>query len=76
MLALAVPLAWPSGAGGQHLSVPAAGSVRSGVVRLADWMVGDSGPALVLPQQQSGTASLKPHIVPFSVTRNVKHAIG
>jgi hypothetical protein len=76
MLALAVPLAWPSGAGGQHLSVPAAGSVRSGLVRLADWMTGDSAPALVLPEQQSGTGSLRPHIVPFSVTRNVKHATG
>jgi YD repeat-containing protein len=30
MLALAVPLAWPSGAGGQHLGVPSASSVRSG----------------------------------------------
>ena len=30
MLALALPLAWPSGAGGQHLDLPSAASVRSG----------------------------------------------
>ena len=76
MLALAVPLAWPSGAGGQHLSVPTAGSVRSGVVRLADWMTGDSAPALVLPRQQAGTAAGKPHIVPLSATRDLKHTTG
>ncbi|MGH2885854.1 MAG: hypothetical protein ACRDPA_24700, partial [Solirubrobacteraceae bacterium] len=76
MLALAVPLAWPSGAGGQQLSVPPAGSVRSGLVRLADFVTGDGPPAPVVPTQQSGTASLKPHIVPFSASRNVKHATG
>src|SRR5580700_2992950 len=57
MLALAVPLAWPSGAGGQHLSVPSAGSVRSGLVRLADWVTDDSAPAPTLPVQQTGTAA-------------------
>ena len=46
MLALAVPLAWPSGAGGQHLSVPSAGSVRSGLVRLADFVSGVGPEAL------------------------------
>ena len=76
MLALAVPLAWPSGAGGQHVTVPAAGSVRSGLVRLAGWMAGDSAPALVLPRQQAGTAAGKPHIVPLSATRGLKHTTG
>src|SRR5580700_1409194 len=73
MLALAVPLAWPSGAGGQHLSVPSAGPVRSGLVRLADFVTGDGPSALVVPEQQSGTGSLKPHIVSASASRNVKH---
>ena len=76
MLALAVPLAWPSGVGGQHLTVPSAGALPSGVVRLADWVTGDRPPALTVPEQQSGTASVKPHIVPFSASRNVKHATG
>src|SRR6185437_6473299 len=53
MLALAVPLAWPSGAGGQHLDVPSAASVRAGVVRLADFVSGQSSPAPALPVQQA-----------------------
>ena len=76
MLALAVPLAWPSGAGGQQLSVPSAGSVRSGLVRLADWVTGDSAPAPTLPVQQTGTAAGKKHVVPVSATRGLKHATG
>jgi hypothetical protein len=76
MLALAVPLAWPSGAGGQHLNVPSAASVRSGVVRLADLVTGDSAPPPTVPVQQTGTAPGGGHIVPVSQTRGVKHATG
>ena len=76
MLALAVPLAWPSGAGGQHLNVPTASSVRSGVVRLADWVAGDAAPPPTVPVQQSGTAAGKPSLVPASATRGLTHVTG
>jgi len=76
MLALAVPLAWPSGAGGQHLDLPSASSVRSGLVRLADWVTDDSTPTPTVPAQQAGTAAGKKHIVPVSVTQGLKHATG
>ena len=68
MLALAVPLAWPSGAGGQHLNVPSASSVRSGVVRLADFVTGDSAPPPKVPVQQTGTAPIGKRVVPVSQT--------
>jgi RHS repeat-associated protein len=76
VLALAVPLAWPSGVAGQHVDVPSAGSVRSGVVRLADWMTGDSAPATTTPAQQSGTAAGAKHLVPASATKGLKHVTG
>ena len=76
MLALAVPLAWPSGAGGQHLQVPTPASVRSGVVRLAAWVSGDSPPPPSVPQQQEGTAPGRQHQVPAAVTRAVARATG
>jgi hypothetical protein len=56
MLALAVPLAWSSGAGGQHLQVPTPASVRSEVIRLAGWVSGDSPPPPSVPAQQAGKA--------------------
>ncbi len=65
MLALALPLAWPSGAGGQHLDLPSAASVRSGVVRLADFVTDSSSPAPKVPVQQSGTAAGEKHRVPL-----------
>ncbi len=81
MLALAVPLAWPGGVGGQHLSVPSASSVRSGVVRLADWVTEDTAPAPTVPAptvpaQQTGTAAGAKHLVPVSQTRGLKHVTG
>lgn len=76
MLALAVPLAWPAGAGGQHLDIPSAGSVRSGIVRLADFVSGQSNPAPTVPAQQAGTAPAHPGQVPASVTRAVARAQG
>jgi RHS repeat-associated protein len=76
MLALAVPLAWPSGVGGQHLNVPSASSVRSGVVQLADFVTGHSTPPPTVPVQQRGTAPGGKHIVPVSQSRGVKHAKG
>jgi hypothetical protein len=76
MLALAVPLAWPSGASGQHLDVPSAASVRSGVVRLADWVTRDGTPAPTVPVQQAGTAAGQKHLVPVSQTQFLKHAAG
>ena len=76
MLALAVPLAWPSGAGGQHLDVPSAASVRSGVIRLADWMSDKATPAPTVPVQPAGTAAGGKHLVPVSQTRGLKHAAG
>jgi len=76
MLALAVPLAWPSGAGGQHLDVPSAASVRSGLVRLADFASGQSSPTPSVPVQQTGTAAGGKHLVPGSQTQGLKHATG
>ncbi|MGH3296636.1 MAG: LamG-like jellyroll fold domain-containing protein [Trebonia sp.] len=76
MAALAVPLAWPAGAGGQHLGFPSAGSVRSGVVRLADFVSGQSSPAPAVPAQPTGTAPAHPGQVPASVTRAVARAQG
>ena len=76
MLALAVPLAWPGGVGGQHLTVPTASSVRSGVVRLADWVSGDTAPPPTVPVQQTGTAAGKPSLVPASATRGLAHVTG
>ena len=77
VLALALPLAWPSGVGGQHLDVPSAASVRSGAVRLADFITGaGSSPAPRVPVQQSGTAAGGKHLVPASQTRGLKHATG
>jgi hypothetical protein len=76
MLALAVPLAWPSGASGQHLDVPSAASVRSGVVRLAAWVTHGATPAPSVPVQQAGTAAGQKHLVPVAQTRFVKHAAG
>jgi len=77
VLALALPLAWPSGVGGQHLDVPSAASVRSGAVRLADFVTGGgSSPAPRVPVQQSGTAAGGKHLVPASQTRGLKHATG
>lgn len=76
VLALAVPLAWPSGAGGQHLDLPSAASVRSGIVRLADFVSGQDTPAPTAPAQQSGAASAPPGQVPAAVIRGVKHAQG
>jgi hypothetical protein len=64
MLALAVPLAWPGGAGGQHLNVPSAASVRSGVVRLADFVTGHSTPPPKVPVQQKGTVTIGKHPAP------------
>ena len=75
-LALAVPLAWPSGVGGQHLNVPTASAVRSGVVRLADWVTRDAAPAPTVPVQQGGTAAGARHLVPASATRGLKHVTG
>jgi hypothetical protein len=75
MLALAVPLAWPSGAGGQHLNVPSASSVRSGIVRLADLVTRDAPPPKV-PVQQAGTAPGRQGIAPASATKGLKHATG
>ena len=76
MLALAVPLAWPSGAGGQHLPVPTPTSVRSEVVRLADWVVGDSPPPPSVPAQRAGKAPGRQHQVPAAVTRAIARAEG
>ena len=76
MLALAVPLAWPSGAGGQHLDAPSPASVRSGVIRLADWMSDKATPAPTVPVQPTGTAAGGKHLVPVSQTRGLKHAAG
>ncbi len=76
VLALAVPMAWPSGAGGQHLDFPSASSVRSGVVRLADWVAGDSSAPPALPVQQAGTAAGQQHEVPAASTQGLKHVTG
>ncbi len=63
-------------AGGQHLGIPSAGSVRSGIVRLADFVSGQSSPAPTVPVQQAGTAPAHPGQVPASVTRAVARAQG
>jgi hypothetical protein len=76
VLALALPLAWQSGAGGQHLDVPSAASIRSGVVRLADFVTGSSSPAPKVPVQQSGTAAGGKHRVPASQTQGLWHVTG
>ena len=76
MLALAVPLAWPGGAGGQHLNVPSASSVRSGIVRLADFVSGHGTPPPAVPVQQKGTLPTGKRIVPVSQTRGLTHAKG
>src|SRR6185437_13900989 len=76
MLALALPLAWSSGAGGQHLDLPSAASVRSGAERLADWVTDRGTPPPTLPAQQTGTAAGQKHLVPVAQTRFVKHAAG
>ena len=76
VLALAVPLAWPSGAGGQHLSLPSASSVRSGVVRLADWVADSGSTPPPLPVQQSGTAETGKHVVSAASTKDLKHVTG
>ena len=76
MLALAVPLAWPSGAGGQHLSVPTPASVRSEAIRLADWVAGNRPPPPSVPAQQAGRAPGIQHQVPAAVTRAIARAEG
>jgi large repetitive protein len=76
VLALAVPLAWPSGAAGQHLPVPSASSVRSGAVRLADFVTSSGSPAPAVPVQQEGTAAGAGQRVAASQTSGLKHATG
>ena len=76
MLVLAVPLAWPSGAGGQHLPVPTPASVRSEVIRLADWVTGNRPPPPSVPAQQAGKAPGRQHQVPAAVTRAIARAEG
>jgi YD repeat-containing protein len=76
VLALALPLAWPSGAGGQHLDVPSAASVRAGVVRLADFVAGGGSPAPAVPVQQPGTAAGRRHLVPASQSKGLQHVTG
>ena len=63
-------------AGGQHLDVPSAVSVRSGVIRLADWMSDKATPAPTVPVQPAGTAAGGKHLVPVSQTRGLEHAAG
>ena len=74
VLALAVPLAWPSGVGGQHLDLPSAASVQSGVVRLADFVSGQGTPAGTT--QTGGAAAGKNHPVPAWVAQARKHVTG
>jgi hypothetical protein len=76
VLALAVPLAWPSGATGQHLAVPSAASVRSEAVRLADFVTGSGSPAPAVPVQQTGSAAGARQQVPASQTAGLKHTAG
>ena len=76
LLALAVPLAWPSGAAGQHLAVPSASSVRAEAVRLASFVTGSGSPAPTVPVQQTGTAAGVKQRVPASQTAGLKHATG
>ena len=76
VLALALPLAWQSGAGGQHLGLPPAASIRSEAVRLADFVTGTSSPAPKVPAQQSGTAAGGKHRVPASQTQGLWHVTG
>ena len=77
VLALALPLAWPSGIGGQHLDLPSMASARYEVVRLADFVTGGgSSPAPKVPVQPSGTASGGRHRVPASQTQGLKHTTG
>jgi RHS repeat-associated protein len=75
VLALALPLAWPSGVSGQHLNLPSVASVRSEVVRLADFVAGDSSPASSAPVQQTWPVS-GTHEVPASQTQGLWHATG
>ncbi len=76
VLALAVPLAWPSGAAGQHLAVPSASSVRTEMVRLADFVTGNGSPAPTVPVQQAGTAAGVRQRVPAAQTAGLKHTTG
>ena len=50
--------------------------MRSGIVRLADFVSGQSSPAPTVPVQQAGTAPAHPGQVPASVTRAVARAQG
>lgn len=76
VLALAVPLAWQPGAGGQHLDIPSASSVRSGVIRLADWMTGDASTPPAVPAQQTGTAVGQQRLVSAASTEGLTHVTG
>ncbi|HEX6989918.1 MAG TPA: hypothetical protein VF282_10675, partial [Bacillota bacterium] len=76
MLALAVPLAWPSGAAGQHLDLPSAASVRSGVVRLADFVSGQGTPAQPGQGGQPGSAAGGKRVGPPTASQGRAHAQG
>jgi RHS repeat-associated protein len=77
MLSVAMlPLLMGASSAGRPAPMPTAAGIRSAVVRLADWVSGQTPPKPVVPRQAAGKVPGKQHQVPVAVTRAVARAEG